>query len=285
MNTLKNESQDPNEAVINGGEPNEEEARLTAELEAEGEGEQDDGAGEATAEATATAATETVVAAQQVEHVQPVEAAKPEPPQDFAAELAAAEQAYNDGDIDAVELNRRTRELTLAEADYRTDLREWERSQQASVEAANKAAAADWNATALAFEAAHADFLSNPLRHKVMQDSIALVQQQRPDIDSATLLQEAYKIAADYTGFVAKAPEAERKAVGEALANRRPQNPGQTLGDAPAARNEQIRGNESFTALDGLGIQDLETAFANMSPAQQEAYLASAEGANATGRD
>lgn len=288
MSTMKNESQDPNEAVMDGGAPTEEEARLAAELDAEGaDGAQDDDDGaDDTAAAEATAPAEAPAPAAQVEHAQPAEAARPEPPKDFAAELAAAEEAYNDGDIDAVELNRRTRELTLAEADYRTELREWERSQSAVAEASKNAAANEWNTAALAFEAQHADFLGNPLRHKVMQDAIALVQQRNPSIDSATLLQDAYQIAVDYTGYVAPAAApGEREAVGKALGDRRPPGATQTLGDAPAARNEQIRGNESFTSLDGLGIQDLETAFANMSPAQQEAYLADAPGATATGRD
>lgn len=220
----------------------------------------------------------------------PAPPAKPEPPRDFNAELDALDEQYGNGDLTAVEHARKVRELTLEEADYKADLRDWENQERQRQQSEAARAQDDWTNTCLAFERDHADFLGNPLRHQAMQQAIDLVTRQANEkgeqITNEDVLNRAYGIAKDYTNYVEPVPDpaTERQKVGEALANRRPDPAPRTLGDAPTSASETIRGNESFENLDKLPITELETAFANMSPAQQEQYLATAEGAKANGR-
>ena len=302
---------DPNDnetATINGGDLEAEEARLFAEGvdekpegddgEDKGEGGGDaaaggegGGAGEVDEAAAAAAAAEPAAAAAAAAAPPPAAAQlpeKPQPPKDFDAEIAAAEQAYNDGDLDAVGLNKRMRDLTLEQSRYERQVENWEQQTQA-IEASNKAAAEnDWNATTIAFEAANKDFLSNPLRHKVMQDAINSVIATGEQLSNHQILDKALAIAVDYTGW--KAPAAvpskdEKDKVAAALKDRKPPGAPATLGDVPQAAGETFKGTEGFASLDALPTPDLEVAFANMSPSEQERYLRDAPGATATGRD
>lgn len=300
---------DPNNqnesATVNGGDLTEEEAKLfAAGVDEPGDGEAGDddtaateaaataAAEAATAAATAQAAAEVAAAASTVSTTQAAVVQipdKPEPPKDFNAEIEALEKAYaEDGTIDAVELNRKTRELTLEEADYRASVRDWDRTRDAAEQTARATAENDWNATTVAFEADNKDFLSNPLRHKVMQDAINTVIASGEALDNKGILDKARAIALDYTGYqppVVAVDETGKQKVGDALKERRPAPAPQTLGDAPTAANETFTGTEGFQALDALPIPDLEIAFANMSPSQQEKYLRESPGATANGHE
>lgn len=307
---------DPNDnetATINGGDLEAEEARLFAEGvdekpegddgddKGEGGGEGGDaaaggegsGAGEVdeTAAAAAAAAAEAAAAAAAAAATPPAAAQlpeKPQPPKDFDAEIAAAEEAYNNGDLDAVGLNKAMRELTLEQSRYERQVENWEQQTQA-IEASNKAAAEnDWNATTIAFEATNKEFLSNPLRHKVMQDAINSVIATGEQLSNQQILDKALAIAVDYTGW--KAPAAapskdEKDKVAAALKDRKPPGAPATLGDVPQAAGETFKGTAGFESLDALPTPELEVAFANMSPSEQERYLRDAPGATATGRD
>lgn len=311
---------DPNDALkdnanINGGDLEPEEARLFAEgVDEPAEGatttdtaadkvtqgtpEADEAARlQAVADADAAAletqrlADEAAAAAAKPAAVKVELPAKPEAPMDFTAERARVNSLYTDeGSLDAIGLADERERITLAEIDYKQALREWERVQAEAVDRQNAAIKSDWDSAALAFEAANKEFLANPLRHKVMQDAINTVLASGEALNDAQVLDKALAIAVDYTGYAKPAPAVEdpnkqREAVGDALKQRKPAPATQTLADAPASANERISGTEGFASLDALAIPDLEIAYANMTPAQQEAYLREAPGATANGRD
>lgn len=285
---------------FDGGAPTEEEQKLI-DAGLEDEGDADDAAGNADAEAAAEAARVAEQAARQAAddaaaqaaaQVQTAEPpAKPEPPKDFAAELAAIEDAYEAGDLTNLELNKKMRELTLEEVEYKNVLAEWQRQHDAITAANAKAIEDDWNAPALAFEKDHADFLSNDLRKEVMQRAIAQVEKNAQAagerLSSVDLLRKAYAMAKDYCGYTEPTPDpnAGKDKIREAINGRKPPNAPVTLGDMPTSHTESRRGNETFADLDALSTPELEVAFANMSPAQQEAFLRDAPGATANGRD
>lgn len=220
----------------------------------------------------------------------------PTPPKDFEAEAERLEKEYDEGNLTILELNKAMRKLTLEEVEFKNQHADWERT-KASIEAQNTAnvqsheqkVQTSWEQAAVAFEADHKDFLANPLRHKVMQNAISHVEAEIAKtgerLTDAQVLEKAYGIAVDYTGYQAPAEhKLTREQVAEAAKDRGGKTI-QTLGDMPAARVESIRGDATFEGLDALPIDELEVAFANMSKAQQEKYLASAPGATATGRE
>lgn len=293
---------DTNPQQFNGGDLEAEEAKLFA-LGTDDVSE-DDGTPAALAAKPGTEAAEAAAAA-----TTPVEEpaaptllevpAAPAPPKDFEAAAAALEQQYDDGNLTILELQKEMRKLTLEEVDFKNAHADWERT-KAAIEAQNasttqaheQAVVSSWDKAALAFEAdpVHKEFLANGLRHKVMENAITHVEGEAAKsgekLTDAQLLEKAYALAVDYTGW--KAPEGTRQPTREEVANAAKDRGGksmQTLGDMPNAHVESIRGDASFEALDGLPIDQLEVAFANMSKAQQEKYLASAPGATATGRE
>lgn len=302
---------DPDNAIFDGGDLTEEEARLVAEgveekepgtdapageggeaaiNPAEGDGEAARAQAAAEDAAAVPGAIDAAAAVQDAPAPAPIPdvPARPEAPKDFDAAFNALSEQYNDGELDIVDYNKQVRDLTLEQSRYERQIEDWERAQQYAQQAAERAAQDDWNAAALAFERANQEFLANPLRHKVMQDAINTVIQGGEQLSNQQLLDKALAIAVDYTGWKApeqKTPQDQRAALGDALKNRKPGAAPQTLGDAPQAANEIISGNETFDTLDRLPIGDLEAAFAQMTPAQQEKYLAEAPGANANGRD
>lgn len=219
---------------------------------------------------------------------------KPVAPMDFDAAFETLAQNLDDGEIEPAEYQKKLRDLNKAEAQYTAQVTLWEGDQQrlqSDAAAAKERADNAWNAAALQWEADNAEFMSNALRAKNMQDAIALVvngaaakgQVLAPEV----ILSEAQKIAFDYSGYTrpAPAPEADPKAeIAAALGSRKPAAVPHTLGQAPSAGAEQIRGNEGYAALDALPIGDLEETLARMAPDQLEKYLQDAPGAKANGR-
>lgn len=292
MNT---ENKEPSQ--FDGGEPTEAEAALIAL----GTDELDPAAEQAALDAAAEAESVRVAAAALAAETAPVAAAtvvpdaitlpeKPAAPKDFAAAVEALTQSYNDSDIDQAEFQKQMRELTLEEGRYERAVERWEENVQTIQAQQTARIEDDWTKTALAFETANKDFLANPIRHARMQEAIGLVEKQIADegkpVTHAAMLDRALKIAVDFCGYTKPADTPESKeAVGKALADRRTEKPAQTLGDAPQAHVETVRGSETFDSLDALPIPDLEVAFANMSPSAQEKYLRDAPGATANGRE
>lgn len=221
-------------------------------------------------------------------------AERPAPPKDFDAEFEKLAQQLDDGDLEQPEYQRKLRDLTKEEAAYATQVTIWEADQkraQDDAAAAQQRAENAWNTAALQWEADNADFMSNALRAKNMQEAIGLVTQQaraRGEVlPPEVILSEAQKIAFEYSGYTppekASAPD-PKAALKDAMGNRKPPVVPQTLGNAPSAGAEQIRGNEGYGRLDSLPITDLEEAVQRMPPDQLEAYLLDAPGAKAHGR-
>lgn len=292
---------DPNDNTnygdqFDGGAATDAEAALIAagvgeDTEADGDAAGDDGA--AAAAEAARIAAETVEAARvaATETVTPVVATLPEKPvapKDFAAEELALEEQYNDAGMSVVEYTKKMKELTLEQVAYTNQVAAWEQQVQAITANNAKQVADDWDKTCVAFEAANADFLGNALRHQVMQNSIALVEDQAQKagerLTGQQVLEKALAIAIDYTGYQAPAGKTDQQKIDEAIAARRQEKPGKTLGDVPQAHVESVRGDATFEALDSLPTEEFEIAFANLSPAAQEKYLRAAPGAEANGR-
>jgi hypothetical protein len=304
-----------NTFVADGGEPTAEEARLMAEgLPDEGDGDPESveaarvarEAAEATAAAAAKAASDATAADAAAQAAAAAAAAAPaaaapapvvdvgtEPvaptARDFEAERAALRAKYDEGGMNAIDLadardalmREETAYMIAADAHAR-DLAAYE----ARVQAASAARVNDWNVTASQWEAAHQDFLSNPMRHADMQRALALEAQGARDtgetLTHAQLLDRAYNPAATYSSYTppAGAPDPVRAA----LDARKPGAGTRTLGDVPAAGAQVDPGGDAFGRLDALPITDLEEAVQNMTPAQEEAYLRASPGSNSRGR-
>lgn len=236
-------------------------------------------------EADARAAAEAAQAAAAIE----APGEPPAPPEDFQAARAKADEDMRNGLLDAVDYQRELDRIREARSDFdrmvaehQASVAEYERAQAAAREAAQaseEAWAADYNT----FVKDNAEFMANPLYVRDMQTVINDILAKQPAIGNGDLLSKAYEQVAQYHRY--EKPAKADDAIVDALKNRRTERPGQTLGDIPASRSESITGNESFDALDGLPIDQLEDTLANMSPAQMERYLRAAPGANSTGRD
>jgi hypothetical protein len=145
-----------------------------------------------------------------------------------------------------------------------------------------------WIEAANKWEAANADYMSNPLRAATMQRAISEVAAQAKAKNEALsypeLLKRAGAAAFEYDRYTPPTDPKAKEAVKDALAARKPEKPEKTLGDAPTAGQDAGGGDSAFEKLDDLPIDQLEEALSNMSEAQRERYLAAAEGANARGR-
>jgi hypothetical protein len=317
---IEDENDDRESASINGGDLTEEEARLfakgvdapdddsdgadddadaddeessDAEDDADAEEEDDDGPDTETAE-EAEARRQQEEEQHQADEVAvpPIQQRaavpdKPAAPKDFDAEIARLEQQYQDNEIDAVELNRKTRELTLEQTRYERQIDDWQRQQDEAKAKADD----DWNSTAKAWEGEHKAFMENPLRAERMQNALNLLIKSGEQMSNRQLLDRAYRYAAEDAGWKEptkqadpKEKEKEREAVGKALKDRKQDKPGKTLGDVPAAALDTAT-NTEFEALDDLPIDELEDVVGNMKPGTLDKFLRSAEGANATGRE
>lgn len=239
-------------------------------------------------EADARAAAEAAQAAQAAAAIE-APGEPPVPPEDFQAARAKADEDMRNGLLDAVDYQRELDRIREAKSDFdrmvaehQASVAEYERAQAAAREAAQaseKAWVDDYNA----FVKDHAEFMANPLYVRDMQTVINDILAKQPSIGNSELLSTAYAQVAQYHRY--EKPAKADDAIVDALKSRRTERPGQTLGDIPASRSESITGNESFDALDGLPIDQLEETLANMSPSQLERYLRAAPGANSTGRD
>jgi hypothetical protein len=209
--------------------------------------------------------------------------ARPEPPKDFQAELDNLQKQYDDGDIDGAEFQTKQRDLLREEARFEARLALHDERVQDAARDAETA----WNKAAVSWEKANSDFMANPLRADAMQRALALIDQQQPGMAPAKLFETAQKIAFEAYNWEAKADPAPdagapdgQAAIDAALKAREGKLVPQTLGTAPAAAQIETRGNAAFSELDSRNISDLEDALARMTPAQQEAYLRDAPGAN-----
>ena len=309
---MANEPQNPGHDV-DGGAPTDEEARLAAQVDTIGDNPQsepdaappakDDAQGEdaaaaAPAPAAPAAAAEDAAppasapapapAAAAAEPAAPAAAPppalppRPESPKDFKAELDALQKQYDDGDIDSADFQGKQRELFREEARYEARVALYDERVQTATQDAQTA----WNQAAVAWEQAHADYMANPLRADAMQKALALVDQQQPGLAPAKLFEAAQKIAFEAYNWATQAPAAAEggvdaaAAIAAAIKAREGKPVPQTLASAPAAAQIETRGNASYAELDSRDISDLEDALARMTPAQQEAFLRDAPGAN-----
>lgn len=306
---MENEQQNPDYGV-DGGAPTDEEARLAAQVDTIGDDPQsepedtaaapapapgaadDDAAAAAVAEvvdtpaAAAPAPVPTPTEPAAVDEPAPTQVAapaRPEPPKDFQAELDSLQKQYDDGDLDGADFQAKQRDLMREEARFEARLALHDERVQDAARDAETA----WNTAAVGWEKANTEFMANPLRAAAMQQALALTDKNQPGLPPAKLFETAQKIAFEAYNWQAKAdpaPDAgapDGQAVIDAALRAREGKPvPQTLGTAPAAAQIETRGNAAFSELDGRDISDLEDALARMTPAQQEAYLRDAPGAN-----
>lgn len=245
--------------------------------------------------AEAAAASQASEAQANAEAIAAAAAAKrPDPPKDFEAEFDELEKKLDDGDIDEAEYRKAARKLGQEEADYKVAITTFDIEQRHLQERAQEAQSRSenaWNAAALQWEADNKAFMENPLRAQRMQEAINLVINSNTKAGKvaapAAVLAEAGRIAFDFVGWqppaVVDQPD-PKAALATATAARKVDTPGQTLGDAPTAGAEPIRGNEQYANLERLGIEELEEVASRMSQAEQEKWLRDAPGASANGR-
>jgi hypothetical protein len=215
----------------------------------------------------------------------------PPPPKDFAAEfnsidarLEAARSQYDTGALDdaefhALEKELRTAEraLTVEQAKYEGQKTAIETQNALATQAAQAAAAADFTAASAAWAAANAEFMSNPIRAKAMQDMVNTIDLETGGkLPAEELLARAAKTAFEaynYTPKPAAPAAAPAKPAAAALAARQPDMGGvpRTLGDAPTSGLDTPV--TEFSHLDGASVIDMERAVAGMSEAQREAWL------------
>jgi len=282
--------------VIDGMELTEAEAKLAAEpidavdpkLMADGQSPADvlgtaDPTAANVAEAPAQAAAPVEAQAPTPVAEVPLPAIPPAPtaPIDFDAAAREIQDKYDAGDLTSDEFAAQTREIARKEAAFTAQ----QAIHEQHVAAAKAATDAAWNAAALDWERKNADFMSNPIRQQAMRDAIAHVDKESSyTLHPAELLQRAEKIAFEAYGYKRVDTDA---AAAAAVRQRAPDVSGvpASLGSAPNAGSEDIRGNETFNALDRMSVDDLEDALAKMPQAQREAYLFDAPGARATGRE
>jgi hypothetical protein len=222
---------------------------------------------------------------------------KPEASKDFDAAFKSLEEALDKGDITSEDYNAQYRALSREEGVYTAQITVWEQQEanrQRQVQEAATRAEQDWNTAAAAWEAepANAEFLANPLRAKMLQESLEVVDRQQREagkvLAPTALLNEAMRVTREALGLPPPATPADatrhqQTAVRDAVGQRQPPAVPATLADAPTAGREAITGAEGYDALDALGIEELEGQVANMSPASVEKYLRAAPGANANG--
>jgi hypothetical protein len=211
-----------------------------------------------------------------------VTAARPQEPKDFDAAYKQLQEQYDEGAIDGDKLQADQRALAREEGAYTARLTIWEEAQRTAAQQAEL----DFNATALSWEAANKDFMSNTTRAQLMQQTLAAIDQQTGGkLSPAELFARAQKDAFEAFNYAvpnaAAAPNAadQARAIAAATAARKPAPVPQTLANADAAAPIETGRNSTFDGLDNLDISSLEDALARMPAAQREAYLAGAPGA------
>lgn len=290
------------ELLVDGGEPTPEEARLSAELEGLPENPTEEPkpaapaapAAAVPAEPTAPAADEPVApvpAPAPAPAVPAAAAATPVPPQqepqaprDFEAAYAENQKRFDDGDIDADAFQKTMRDLSREEAGFTARLEIFRERQQTQAQRTQ----ADFNAAAVAWETENKAFMANPLYAQAMQQAIVAVDKQTPGLAPADLLAAAQKAAFEFTRYTPPAPPPApdgKTAIARAQKARKPGAVPATLAGAPTAAHVDAPVSASaYANLDGMDIDNLENQLAHMTPAQVEAYLSDAPGANTTGQ-
>lgn len=290
--------------LVDGGTPTDEEARLSAELEGlpENPTEEPKPAEPAAAEPAAaepgapvadeppppeptpTAAPPAAAASPAAAAVVPQPQQEPQPPRDFDAAYAENQKKFDDGDIDAEAFQKTMRDISREEAGFTARLEIFRERQQTQVQRAQS----EFNAAAVAWEAENKAFMANPLYAQAMQQAIVAVDKQTPGMAPADLLAAAQKAAFEFTHYTPPTPPAApdgKAAIARAQAARKPAAVPATLAGAPTAAHVDAPVSASaYANLDGLDIDNLENQLAHMTPAQIEAYLSDAPGANATGQ-
>lgn len=219
----------------------------------------------------------------------PLFAEAPVATRDFAKDAADLRAKFDAGEVTTEEFVEQSHAITIEQAKFEAQnaIYQAEQKRVADTQAAAKAAADEaWNTAALQFETAHADFLKNPLHRNDVETAIRLIDKQTGGtLSPEKLLEEAFKAA--YQGRQMEYPKPGATALRDAVASRAPDPRGlpTNLGSAPSAGGEDLRGNETFAALDRLDADQLEDALARLPYAQREAYLADAPGARTSGRD
>jgi hypothetical protein len=213
---------------------------------------------------------------------------------DFEAQRAALKAEYEAGTLNAIDLADKRDEIIRAETAHMLAMDAYGRQKAAHESALAQQAAATtqtWNTTAVQWEAEHADFLANPMRHADMQRALALettaAREKGEQLTFRQLLDRAGATAMAYSGYTAPVAKDAKdpKAVQDAIAARKAAEAGRTLGDVPNAGQPGVgAGNDTFAKLDNLGIVDLEEAVQNMTPKQLEEYLRDSPGSNSRGR-
>ena len=289
------------EANATTGEPAAEEAAAAAGEEAGKEGGEGAAAAEDDAAAQADQARQQRIEQEEAEARRNAEAIaaasggeKPEAPVDFDAAYKDLKQQRDDGDIEADEYADKVLELGRQETAHKLALHDWEAQQRQLAEEGQRAqerAQNAWNQAALQWEADNQDFMADRVNQAFMQEAInAIVAANQRDgvVASPTVvLEDAARSAFRRANWTPQAPAAAadpQQEVRNAVATRNPQKPPATLGDAPAAGAENIKGNATYEMLDRAPIEDVEEAASRMTAAEQERWLRDAPGANANGR-
>lgn len=293
------------ELLVDGGTPTDEEARLSAELDGLPENPTEEpkpaAAAPAATEAPEPAADlepepEAAAPAPDAAPEAPAAAAAPAPsapaptpqepqaPRDFDAAYAENQRKFDDGEIDADAFQKTMRDISREEAGFTARVEIFRERQQTQAQRAQ----AEFNAAAVAWETENKAFMANPLYAQAMQQAIVAVDKQHPGLAPADLLVQAQKAAFEFTHYTPPAPPAAadgKAAIARAQAQRKPAAVPATLAGAPTAAHVDAPVSASaYANLDGLDIDNLENQLAHMSPAQIEAYLSDAPGANSTGQ-
>lgn len=203
----------------------------------------------------------------------------PASPKDFDAEFARLDARMESGEIDAAQRDKAFRELAIEHATYEGRRASIETHNAATVQAWQQEATASFDQAAAAWTADNKEFMANPLRAAAFQQAINIVDAQTGGVLPANeLLAQAAKMAFEANGWDPAAHSAAPQrptpsASAAALAARQPPTATvpQTLGDAPNSGADN--GTSRFANLENLGIQELESAVARMSLAEQDAWL------------
>lgn len=217
------------------------------------------------------------IAARAVEPAAPAAPAAAEtPPRDFDTELTAIDTAYDEGEIDLREYNRKRDEIRDAQADLRLEQRlaaERTERETRDAKAREDAATAGWEGAKTAFfaDAGNAALVDNPIKAAAFQAAIHEAGKEVTGGDWTALLAKARELVGGAP------PAAADQQVRQAVNQRQQQEPtpAQTLRDVP---NSGGTGEAPGAALDGLPISELEDVVARMGPDKLEQWLSSAPG-------
>lgn len=201
-----------------------------------------------------------------------------EAPRDFAAELAAAKQAYEDGDLTQDAYDAKRDEVIEARLEAKVEAKLAARAEQ---DAADRAKQTEQQAEE-AWKTAQGKFFTDPGNAALVEGNIkkaafgAAVQEAFTEFGNTKSYDELLVIAREkITGVVAIDPN---KAIKDAEAKRALDartTPAQTLREVP---NSGDNDGAPGSSLDNLPISDLEDAMFRMSDAERARYLADAPG-------